>query len=153
MTRRQMPPGGDVRRPSPGFGNHLAGDEQSELDPHTGESDSFAALFGARRDVVILRQRSPLHPAAVVYDGQCRRAGIGQQLDARRAGVECVGHDFGEDRLLERTGVGVAKVFEEMVKVDSRFTHRDILPVGRQRGRRCLCRRRRSVFRRLWRRG
>ena len=128
MTRGQVPPRRDVRCTPPGFRNHLAGDEQSELDPDAGEPDPFAALLGARRNVVIARQFPPLHPSAIVHDRQRRRAGVGQQMNARRTRVECVGHNLGEDGLLERTRVGIAKVFEEMVKVDSGFTHADILP-------------------------
>jgi hypothetical protein len=89
----------------------------------------LAALLGARRNIVIPRQLSPLHPATVIDDGQRRRAGIGQQPDARRAGVERIGDDLSENGLLERAGVGVTKVFEEMLKVDARFTHGNILSV------------------------
>lgn len=45
----------------------------------------------------------------------------------RRAGVERVGDDFSENGLLERTGVGITKVFEKMLQIDSRFTHGNIL--------------------------
>jgi hypothetical protein len=76
---------------------------------------------------VIPRQLSPLHPATVVDDGQRCRGCIGQQLDARRTGVERIGDDLRENSLLERPGVGITKVFQEMLKVDSRFTHGDIL--------------------------
>lgn len=127
MTRGQMPSGRHVCGPTSGFRDHLARDEQSELDADSGKPDPFPALLGARRDVVISRQLSPLHPATVVDDGQRCRVCIGQKPDTRRAGVERVGDDLGENGLLERAGVCVAKVLEEMLKVDSRFPHRDIL--------------------------
>ena len=46
---------------------------------------------------------------------------------AKSAGIECVGNDFGEDRLLERAGIGVPQVFEEMLEIDSSFSHARIL--------------------------
>jgi hypothetical protein len=105
---------------------------------HAGKPDPLAALLGARRNVVISSQLSPLHPATVIDDGQRRRAGIGQQPDARRAGVERIGDDLSENGLLERAGVGVTKVFEEMLKVDPRFTHGNILS-GDEPSLRCRC--------------
>jgi hypothetical protein len=110
---------------------------QNSLYPRR-KPDPLAALLGARRNVVISSQLSPLHHATVIDDGQRRRAGIGQQPDARRAGVERIGDDLSGNGLLERAGVGVTKVFEEMLKVDPRFTHGNILS-GDEPSLRCRC--------------
>ena len=98
-------------------------DEQPELDADAGEPDPLAARLRARRDVVIARQLPALHPAPVVHDGQRRVGGLVEQADARRAGVERVGDDLGEDRLLERAGVRVPEVFEQVLEVDAGFAH------------------------------
>ena len=38
-------------------------------------------------------------------------------------GIERVGDHLGDDGFFERAGVGVAKVFEEMLEVDARLAH------------------------------
>jgi hypothetical protein len=106
MPRREMPSRRDRRGPPPGLGDHVGRDEESELDPDAREPDAFAASLAARGHVVVSGQLPPLHAAAIVDDRQGRFRGIGEQADAGRARVERVGHDFGEDRLLERAGVG-----------------------------------------------
>src|SRR5688572_9292301 len=53
-----------------------------------------------------------LHAAAIIDDGEGCVGGIGQQADTCRARVERVGAHFHENRFLDRTSVGVPKVFE-----------------------------------------
>ncbi len=85
------------------------------------------ARLGARRDVVVPRQLPSLHAAPVVHDRQRRVSRVGEKPDARRTGVERVRDDFGEDRLLERAGVRVPQIFEQMLEVDAGFAHAGIL--------------------------
>ena len=122
-----MPPRGDVRGAAPGFGDHFARHEQPELDAHAGKPDPFAPRLGARRHVVIPRQLPSLHAAAVVHDRQRRFGRVGEEADAGRSGVERVRDDFGEDRLLEGSGVRVPQIFEEVLEVDAGFAHVGIL--------------------------
>ena len=98
-------------------------DEQPELDSDAGKSNALPARLRARRNVVIPRQVPPLHPSPIVHDRQRGVGGVGLEADACRAGVERVGDNFGEDRLLERAGVGVAEIFEEVLEVDAGFAH------------------------------
>ena len=46
---------------------------------------------------------------------------------ARRLRGRLVGDDFGEDGLFERAAVGVAEVFEQVLKVNARLAHAGIL--------------------------
>ena len=127
MPRRQVPRGRDVRGAAPRFGDHLARHQQPELDPDAGEADTLAARLRARRHVVISRQLPPLHPAPVVHHRERRLGGVGDDADAGGAGVERVGDDLGEDRLLERAAVSVSQVFEQVLEVDARFAHSALL--------------------------
>jgi hypothetical protein len=110
-------------RASPRFRHDLARDQQPQLDAHSGEPDPFAARLRARGDVVVTRQFTPLHPAAVVHDRQSRVGGVGRDADRAGAGIKRVGDDLGQDRVLERAAVGVSEVFEEVLKVDARLAH------------------------------
>jgi hypothetical protein len=120
-----------MRRPPPRFGNDLARHEKAKLDPHAGESDAFAALFRAGRNVVVACQLSALHASAIVDDRQCRIDGVGQEVNAGRARVKRIRDHFGEDRLFEGPGVGIPQVFEEVLEVDACFAHVRILSCGR----------------------
>ena len=102
-------------------------DQQPELDAHTGESDSLPPRFCARRHVVVPRQLLSLHAAPIVHDRQRRVGRIGQQLDARRTGVERIGDDFGENRLLGLAGICVPQVLKKVLEIDSGFAHAAIL--------------------------
>jgi hypothetical protein len=75
---------------------------------------------------VIARQLAPSHARAVVDGSERRASGVGRKTDAARAGVERVSDDLREDGLLERAGVGVAQVFEEVDEVDASLTHREL---------------------------
>ena len=112
-----------MRRPAPRLGRDVLAHEEPELDAHAGESDPLAARLRARRDVVIPGQLASSHAGAIVDDGERPVCGRRAELDARRARVERVGDDLGQDRLLERTGIGVAKVLEEMQQVDTGLAH------------------------------
>ncbi len=127
MPRRQMPPGRHMRDPAPRLRDDLLRDEQPKLDADTRETYTFSALLGARRNIVVTGKLSPLHASSIIDDGQRGIGGVGRQADTGRARVEPVGDDFRENRLLERTGICVAKVFEEMVEVDASFAHAGIL--------------------------
>jgi hypothetical protein len=116
-----------MRRPAPGFGNDLARHEKAKLDPNAGEADAFTALFRAGRNIVIAGQLSALHASAIVDDRQGRIDGVGQEANAGRARVKRIRDYFGKDRLFERPGVGIPQVFEEVLEVDSCFTHVRIL--------------------------
>src|SRR5262245_5141816 len=125
MARRQVPPGGHVGLPAPTFRDDLLAYQEPELDPDAGETDAVAACLCARRHVVIARELAPSHSRAVVDGGERRSSRVGREIDAARAGVERVGDDLREDRLLEPAGVGVAQVFEEVDEVDAGLTHRE----------------------------
>ena len=87
----------------------------------------LASGLAARCDVVISGQLPPLHPAPVVDDRQGPVGRVGAQADERRTRVERVGNDFGQDCFFERTGIGIAKVFKQMLEIDPGFTHGRIL--------------------------
>ena len=118
-------------RGAPRFGNDLARHEKTELDPHAGESDAFPALLRACRNIVVACQLPPLHASAIVDDRQCRTDCVGQEANAGRTRVKRIRDHFGEDRLFEGPGVGIPKVFEEVLEVDSGFAHVGILSCGR----------------------
>ena len=118
-------------RAAPRFGNDLARHEKAKLDPDAGESDAFAAPLRACRHIVVACQLSALHASAVVDDRQCRIDCVGQEANAGRTRVERIRDHFGEDRLFEGPGVGILQVFEEVLEIDSRFTHVGILSCGR----------------------
>jgi hypothetical protein len=114
-----MPSGRHMLGTASRFGDDLPRHQQPKLDADTGEPDPIATRFRTRRNIVVSAKFLPLHTTAVVDDGQGGVGRVGQQADAGRTRVERVGDDFGEDRFVERTGVGVPKVFEEMLKVDA----------------------------------
>ena len=118
-------------RAAPRFGNDLARHEKAKLDPNAGESDAFAAPLRACRHIVVACQLSALHASAVVDDRQCRIDCVGQEANAGRTRVKRIRDHFGEDRLFEGPGVGIPQVFEEVLEVDSGFTHVGILSCGR----------------------
>jgi hypothetical protein len=119
--------------PPPRFGNDLARHEKTQFDPDTGESDAFAAPFRACRNVVVACQLSALHASAIVDDRQCRIACVGQEANAGRTGVKRIRDHLSEDRFFEGPGVGIPQVFEEVLEVDTCFTHVRILSCGRIR--------------------
>ena len=126
-----MPSRRDMRRTAPRFGDHLARHEQSKLDADTSKPDARATRLTAGSDVMGPRQFAPLHPAPIVDDRERCLSRIGQQADARCSRVERIRDDFGEDRLLERSGVRVPQIFEKMLEVDAGFAHGGILsPAG-----------------------
>ena len=85
---------------------------------------------------MIAREVAALHPAPVVDDGEGAVGGAREELDARSARIERVGGDLGEDGLLERAGVCVAQVLEEVLEVDPGFTHGGIVRGTQDAGRR-----------------
>ena len=125
IPRGQVPPGRDVRRAAPRLGDHVRGDEQSELDADPGKANPFPARLRARRHVVIPGQVAPLHPPPIVDNRERRCARAGLEADPGGAGVERVGDDLGENRFLEGAGVGVAEVFEQVLEVDPGFAHEE----------------------------
>ena len=130
IPRRQVPLSCNVRGAAPRFGHHLTRHEKPKLDADAGKSDALAAALRARCDVVVPGQLSPLHPASIVHDRQRRVSRVREEADANGTRVERIGNDLGEDRFLERAGVGVPKVFEEMLEVDSSFAHGSMLSRG-----------------------
>ena len=108
---------------APGFGQHFLADEQSELDPHPGKSDALSSALRAGGEVVIAGQLPPLHAGAVVRHRERGLSGIRIYQNSACPGIERVGHDFGEDRLLDRAGVSIAQVFKEVEQVNARFAH------------------------------
>ena len=106
-----------------GLGEHFARHQEAQLDTHAGEPDAFASTLRAGGNVVIASQLAALHPAPIVHDRERRRRGIHRDADVGRTGIERVGDDLGHDGFFERPGVGVAKVFEEMLEVDARLAH------------------------------
>jgi len=64
---------------------------------------------------------------AVIDDRQRAVGSVGCQPNRRRARVQCIGDDFGEDRLFERTRVCVAEVLKQVLEIDSGLTHGGIL--------------------------
>ena len=92
-----------------------------------GKGDALAALLRARRDVVVLGEFAALHAAPVIDNGQRAIGLVRQEVDARGTRVERIGDDLGKDRLFERTGIGVSQILEQVLDIDSGFTHARIL--------------------------
>src|SRR2546422_4693800 len=121
---RSSPGRGHVVLAEPRLREHLAGDEETDLDPHAYEPNALAPDLGAGSDVVIARELAAPHPHPVVHDGERRGGRIGCDRDSRGARVERVRHDLGEDGLLGGAGVGVAEILEQVQEVDARLAHR-----------------------------
>ena len=130
-----MPSRRHMRGAAPRLGDDLARDQKTKLDANSREPDPFATSLRACRNVVISRQFLPLHAAPVIDDRQRCVGRIGEAADACRARIESVGDHLDEDRLLERAGVSVPQVFEQMLEVDPCFSHTGILSRGRDRSR------------------
>ena len=112
-----------MRFPTACFGDHFARHEQAELDADTGEANPLPARFAARGDVVV----APQHSAPIVDDGKRRVGRVRNQPQPRRPRVERVGNRFGQNGFFERAGVGITKVFEQVLEIDARLTHLGIL--------------------------
>jgi hypothetical protein len=122
-----------VHRAAARLREHGFGHQQAQLDPDAGEPDPLAARLAAGREVVVARELAPAHAGAVVDHDQRLLGRVGQHADARAARVERVRHDLGEDLLLDRVGIGVAQVLEQVVQVDARLAH--ALPGGKLQAR------------------
>src|SRR5688572_19984407 len=108
-----------------------ARNEEAKFDANAGESYALARRFGARRNVVIPRKLPSLHPAAIVHNCERRLSRIGEKADARCARVKRIREHFGEDGLLESSRVRVAKIFQQVLEIDTRLPHARILSPGR----------------------
>ena len=123
VTRGQVPAGRHVALAAPRLGQHLLAEQQPELDAHAGEADALAARLGAGGDVMVAGEVTPLHAGAVVHDREGGPRRVREDAHQARPRVEGVGDDLGEDGLLERAGIGVAQVFQQVVQVDAGLTH------------------------------
>ena len=121
MPRRQVPSRGDVCCAAPRLRENFAGHQKPKLDSDASESDAFAAFLCGCGNIVEACQFSALHSAPIVDDGQARVGRVRKEANAGGIGVERVRNYLGQDRLFERTGVGVSQVFEEVLEVDSGF--------------------------------
>jgi hypothetical protein len=72
---------------------------------------------------VVAPEFSPPHAGAVVHYGERGPRGIRADGDPRRARVERVGDDLGEDGLLEGPGIGVPQILEEVEEIDAGLAH------------------------------
>jgi len=77
-----------VRLAPPGLGHDLLAREEAELDADAREADATSPDLGARPEVVITAQLAATHAAAVVYNVERGRAGIGGQADPGGPGIE-----------------------------------------------------------------
>ena len=84
---------------------------------------AMLACLRAGGDVVVALELAPLHAAAVVGDREAPGGRIRRDRDPGGARIEGVGDDLGEDRFLERAGVGIAQIFEQVQQVDARLAH------------------------------
>ncbi|MFN7955337.1 MAG: hypothetical protein U0610_26675 [bacterium] len=140
VARSEVPRRGDVLARASCFRDDLVAEQQAELDADSGEADALATSLGARGEIVEVTQVAPHHARAVVDHRERGPRGIGQEGDVRGTGVERVGDDLGEDRFLERAGIGIAQVLEQVQQVDSGLTHDGLVSSP---SRRALLRRRR----------
>jgi hypothetical protein len=90
-----------VAFPSAGLGKNFAANEQAEFYSDSGKSNSLATDFCARSDIVIARQLTSLHAAAVIDRDECALRRIAFKNYLRRARVERIGHNFGENGFLD----------------------------------------------------
>ena len=123
VPRREAPAGRHVHGGASCLGENGLRDEQAELDPDPGEADALPARLGARRQVVVAREVAPAHPAPVVDEHHGARGRVREDAHVRRSRVERVRDDLGQDRLLDRVGISVAEVFEQVLQVDARLAH------------------------------
>src|SRR5690348_9136552 len=94
--------------------DNLVADEQAEFDTDAGEANPFAASLGCRGDIVETSQVSAAHALSIVDDAKGLRDWIDGYGDTRRARVEAVGNDLGENCLIEVAGVGIGEILEEV---------------------------------------
>jgi hypothetical protein len=102
---------------------HIPARQQGELDADPGESDALPPRLCARRKIVIAAQVPARHPLAVIGDRDGGAPGLRRDPDQARAGVERVRDDLRQYGLLQRPGVGVPQVFEEVQQVNARLGH------------------------------
>ena len=92
--------------------------------PDARKPDPLTARLGAGGHVVISGQLPALHPAAIVDHRERRLGCVDHQENPAGPGVQRVGEDFGQDRFFERPGIGIAKVFEQVLQIDASLAHR-----------------------------
>ena len=68
-------------------------------------------------------QLRPLHPGAVVRQGEGGLIQVGEKRNKGRPGVEGIRHQLGENRLLQWSGVSVPEVLQEVQQIDPGLTH------------------------------
>ncbi len=78
---------------------------------------------------MVARQLAAYHAAAIIDDRERGALGIGCQHNAARTRIERIGHDLGEDDLLERAGIRVPQILEQMLQIDPGFS-REVLLAG-----------------------
>jgi hypothetical protein len=105
------------------LGDHLVARQQAQLDADAREADALATPFQRRGEVLVAGQLAPRHAAAVVESDECALRGIGLEPQRARAGVEGIGDDLREDRLLEAARVRIAQVLEKPEQVYAGFAH------------------------------
>lgn len=108
MPRSHVPEGCDVAFPSAGLGKNFAANEQSEFYSDSGEANSLATDFCARGNIVIARQLTSLHAAAVIDSDECALRRVAFKSDSRSARVERIGHYFRENGFLDRTWISIS---------------------------------------------
>lgn len=118
-----MPPRRDVRAAPPGFREDLFAYEKPQFDAYTGKSNALPAYFGAGGDVVIPPHGLSLHALSIIRDGERSLCGIRRHCDPAGPGVQRIGDDFGEDGFFEGRWIRIPQVFQQMFKINARFTH------------------------------
>ncbi len=67
----QVPEARHMFLTAPGFGNDVFTDQQTKLDPDSGEADAMPPGLGAGGQIVVAHKVSSSHPRSVVHNGQC----------------------------------------------------------------------------------
>ena len=87
--------------PSAGLGKNFAANEQAEFYSDSGKSNSLATGFCARGNIVIARQLTSLHAAAVIDSDECALRRVAFKNYPHSSRVERIGHYFGENGFLD----------------------------------------------------
>ena len=68
-------------------------------------------------------QIAPAHAPAVIHDGQSTVDRVGVECNMPGSRVQGVGHDLHKYRFLDRSGICVSQVFQQMTQVNARLAH------------------------------
>src|SRR6266566_1760629 len=121
VARGKPPRCRNARSAAPRFREYVVAREKAELNAHAGKPDRPTACLCTGRKVMIAAQLGPRHAAPVVPHDE--RVGSRFERNHRCPGVQGIRDDLADDRFLERGGIGVPQVLEQVKQIDACFAH------------------------------